>query len=177
VRRHIGHRWFSGPRAPGRRDYERVVERRPTLTPHICDGQLLHPGLRVRVPVGRRLPAPGRGLVWRAVLRQNGTLTLVRHLGSPLHHGSDSSSIDAKRHEKLSNGYNNERPDAPRGRPMPDAPLTPHEFRIELGDLRAAIGVVQRERAAISASVQLVKTEFGKASEAWNTPAAAGYED
>src|SRR5690606_3357547 len=127
--------------------------------------------------VGRRLPAPGRGLVWRAVLRQNGTLTLVRHLGSPLHHGSDSSSIDAKRHEKLSNGYNNERPDAPRGRPMPDAPLTPHEFRIELGDLRAAIGVVQRERAAISASVQLVKTEFGKASEAWNTPAAAGYED
>jgi len=60
---------------------------------------------------------------------------------------------------------------------MPDAPLTPHEFRIELGDLRAAIGVVQRERAAISASVQLVKTEFGKASEAWNTPAAAGYED
>jgi len=60
---------------------------------------------------------------------------------------------------------------------MPDAPLTPREFQIELGDLRTAIGVVHRERAAISASVQRVKAEFDRTSEAWRTPSAAGYED
>jgi WXG100 family type VII secretion target len=60
---------------------------------------------------------------------------------------------------------------------MPGAPLTPQEFSIQLGELRTAIGLVQREHAAITAAMGQVETEFARAKESWDTPAALSYED
>ncbi|MFI8527552.1 WXG100 family type VII secretion target [Promicromonospora sukumoe] len=60
---------------------------------------------------------------------------------------------------------------------MPDTPLTLQEFRIQLGELRAAIGLVRREHAAITATMGQVEAEFARAKESWNTPASTSYED
>ncbi|MFC7025658.1 WXG100 family type VII secretion target [Promicromonospora thailandica] len=60
---------------------------------------------------------------------------------------------------------------------MPSATLSPEEFRVQLGQLRAAIGAVRREHATITAAMGQVETEFARAKEAWSTPAALTYED
>ncbi len=57
------------------------------------------------------------------------------------------------------------------------SPTTWSEFRVDLGNLHHAIGVVRREHDRISELLTHVSSEFDKCSDEWNTPSAVTFDN
>jgi uncharacterized protein YukE len=57
------------------------------------------------------------------------------------------------------------------------SPTTWAEFRVDLGHLHNAIGVVRREHDRISELLTRVSSEFDKCRDDWNTPSAVTFDN
>ncbi|MFB9835736.1 WXG100 family type VII secretion target [Actinoallomurus acaciae] len=57
------------------------------------------------------------------------------------------------------------------------SPTTWSEFKVDLGQLHHAIGVVKREHDLISDLLTQVSSEFDKCRDDWNTPAAVTFDN
>jgi len=54
--------------------------------------------------------------------------------------------------------------------------MTIGEFRADLGELHHALGVVRAQHAVISSELTVIKEEFKKCKDSWNTPSAVSFD-
>jgi uncharacterized protein YukE len=59
---------------------------------------------------------------------------------------------------------------------MANPPSSLSDFRIELGKLHHAIGVVHREHGAISGELATIASEFRKCKDSWDTPSTVSFD-
>jgi|tagenome__1003787_1003787.scaffolds.fasta_scaffold20968753_3 WXG100 family type VII secretion target len=56
-------------------------------------------------------------------------------------------------------------------------PMTWSEFKVDLGQLHHAIGVIRREHDQIGDALNRISREFDQCREDWNTPAAVTFDN
>jgi WXG100 family type VII secretion target len=57
------------------------------------------------------------------------------------------------------------------------SPTTWSEFKVDLGQLHHAIGVIRREHGQISDALNRISREFDQCRDDWNTPAAVTFDN
>ncbi|MCO6005341.1 WXG100 family type VII secretion target [Actinoallomurus purpureus] len=60
---------------------------------------------------------------------------------------------------------------------MANPPSSSSEFKVDLGQLHDAIGIVKKQHDVISAELDNVASEFNGCRESWNTPSTASFDD